>query len=127
MWLTDYVALDILITLSTIPPAIYGFVKSPLWGWIAGPIHRHRLTEREWRQRVERLEIWMDNQDTRTADIELAIAPTNGDKRSISDRLDTVKYNTRITNTNITALAKWLSDIHPNQPPPVILAIPERV
>ena len=69
----------------------------------------------------------MDNMDTRMENFEVAIAPTNGDRRSISDRLDSVKYQTRVVNTNITALAQWLADQHPEaSKPPVIIPLPER-
>lgn len=95
--------------------AVYGVVKAagPVVASISEYFHKVNSTSlKPLEDRVEQLEI--------------AVAPTNCDKRSISDRLDTVKYQTRVTNMNVTALANWLSDQYPESPPPVIHPLPDR-
>jgi hypothetical protein len=122
----DNPALAIPALILIIPTALYGFVKSPLWGWILTPILRHRKERKEWWNRVERLEIWVDNMDERMDSFEHAIAPTNGDKRSISDRLDTVKYQGKVHHANHVSLALWLQARHPEAEPLTVLPLPER-
>lgn len=122
----DLEPLNLLLIICTVPAAIFGFVKSPLWTWIVTPILKHRMTQREWRQKVEILGMWADGMEERMESLEIAIAPTNGDKRSISDRLDTVKYRTGVMNNNVMALADFLVKLNPDHEPPVFVPLPDR-
>lgn len=63
---------------------------------------------------------------TRVGTLEQAVAPTNGDRRSVSDRLDTVKYQTKVLHDNISILAEWLEKTTPNSPPLILHDLPER-
>ncbi len=135
--LTDQVFLDVLLVLFGVPTAAYGFVKSPLWGWMVAPVRRRAAKtrarweaveawNREWEARVQRLEVCWDSMTDRMDTIETAIAPTNGDRRPISDRVDTVKYQGKVINSNIGALAAWMAKLNPHAEPPVILPLPDR-
>jgi hypothetical protein len=48
----------------------------------------------------------LDMMESQIKDIHEALRPTNGDRRSISDRLDTVKYQTGENSTKILELAE---------------------
>lgn len=57
--------------------------------------------------------------------IEQSLAASNGDPRSISDRLDTVKYTVKVQHVNMGTMAHWLSQRYPDVPPIVLLEPPD--
>lgn len=97
----------------------YGALK-PLRTWVKTTIQEEAV------EAAKPLYDQVKSLDGRVSAVETAIAPTNGDRRSISDRVDTTKYTIKVTNDNVKSLAQWLHDINPGSPPPVIHDLPER-
>ena len=78
--------------------AIFNFLVRPLYRGIRRLIHAIDVVS----ERISDVPVHEDRIDSIEAQIKAihdALEPTNGDRRSISDRLDTVKYQT-VQNTN---------------------------
>jgi hypothetical protein len=74
--------------------------------------------------RVSAVEASLSHVTSAVAHVQKDIAATNGDPRSISDRLDTTKYATIYTHRNVRALAEWLGRLNPDAPPLTLLDPP---
>lgn len=114
--------------LVTFLTAIYGLYKAaqPFMQGISRFFSQHSESVRLAIIRFDSIDTEIATLNTRLDSITLEMAPTNGDRRSVSDRLDTVKYQNKCVNGNLESIAEWLHEQFPAAAAPALNPLPDR-